>query len=149
MSSSLHIRLAAWNAAANPTTGRVTAVAALKNGAACGDADGRIWLYGLETADKQADGTSETTAEVEKEEDVMQLRPMCLLAAHRTPVVALRTAQVSSPSSEGSEETLISVSADGDVIVWSAVDGRCISRSRAVLQEEAAAVGAHQLQPSA
>ncbi|KAJ2521988.1 hypothetical protein H4217_001038 [Coemansia sp. RSA 1939] len=149
MSSSLHIRLAAWNAAANPATGQVTAVAALKNGAACGDADGWIWLYTLETAEKQADGTSETTAEVEKEEDGMQLRPMCLLAAHRTPVVALRTAQVSSPSSEGSEETLISVSADGVVIVWSAVDGRCISRSRAVLQEDAAAVGAHQLQPSA
>ncbi|KAJ2659852.1 hypothetical protein IWW48_003258 [Coemansia sp. RSA 1200] len=147
MSSSLHIRLAAWNAAANPTTGRVTAVAALKNGAACGDAEGRIWLYALETADKQADGTSGTTAEVE--EEVMQLRPRCLLAAHRTPVVALRTAQVSSPSPEGSEETLISVSADGDAIVWSAVDGRCISRSRAVLQEEAFAVGAHQLQSSA
>ncbi|KAJ2551189.1 hypothetical protein EV175_003787, partial [Coemansia sp. RSA 1933] len=116
--SSLHIRLAAWNAAANPTHSQATAITALKSGVACGDSEGRIWLYDLEleTAD-------------------LQLRPKCLLSAHRAPIVALRTAQISSPSAEGSEETVVSVSADGDVVVWSASDGRCISRTRTVPQD--------------
>ncbi|KAJ2396601.1 hypothetical protein GGI23_003854, partial [Coemansia sp. RSA 2559] len=124
--SSLHIRLAAWNAAANPTHSQVTAVTGLKDGVACGDAEGRIWLYALEAsgAVQQANDTVD-----------IQLRPKCLLSAHRAPIVALRAAQISSPSNEGSEETVISVSSDGDVIVWSAADGRCISRARIVPQE--------------
>ncbi|KAJ1906822.1 hypothetical protein LPJ81_001136 [Coemansia sp. IMI 209127] len=124
--SSLHIRLAAWNAAANPTRSQVTAVTGLKDGVACGDAEGRIWLYALESSGgaQQANDTVD-----------IQLRPKCLLSAHRAPIVALREAQISSPSNEGSEETVVSVSADGDVIVWSATDGRCISRARIVPQE--------------
>ncbi|KAJ2092186.1 hypothetical protein IW138_001253 [Coemansia sp. RSA 986] len=124
--SSLHIRLAAWNAAANPTNSQVTAVTALKNGVACGNNEGRIWLYALETSGAPRQ---------EGDTDGIHLRPKCLLSAHRAPIVALRTAHISSSSTEGSEETVISVSSDGDVIMWSAMDGRCISRARAVPQE--------------
>ncbi|KAJ2449575.1 hypothetical protein EV183_004819 [Coemansia sp. RSA 2336] len=112
--SSLKLRLVSWNEAANPTRTRVTAVAAYRDGVACGHADGTIWLYDIIAAAKDTND--------------FELHPKCLLSAHQSPITLIKLAELSSPSPEGHEDTLISVSDDGDVIVWSAADGRCISR---------------------
>ncbi|KAJ2503740.1 hypothetical protein GGH96_000080 [Coemansia sp. RSA 1972] len=120
--SSLTLRLAAWNATANPTHTRVTAVTAYRDGVACGHADGTIWLYDLVLpTDTQCSSSFE-------------LYPKCLLSAHQSPIALIKLAETSAPTPEGREGTLISVSEDGDVIVWSTTDGRCMSRVRSPLQ---------------
>ncbi|KAJ2647833.1 hypothetical protein IWW40_004358 [Coemansia sp. RSA 1250] len=119
--SSLKLRLVSWNEAANPTRTRVTAVAAYRDGVACGHADGTIWLYDIVIPAAKDITDSDT-------DDSFDLYPKCLLSAHQSPITLIKLAELSSPSPEGHEDTLISVSDDGDVIVWSAVDGRCISR---------------------
>ncbi|KAJ1854436.1 hypothetical protein LPJ76_004022 [Coemansia sp. RSA 638] len=120
--TSLTLRLAAWNATANPTHTRVTAVTAYRDGVACGHADGTIWLYDLVLpTDTQCSSSFE-------------LYPKCLLSAHQSPIALIKLAETSAPTPEGREGTLISVSEDGDVIVWSTTDGRCMSRVRSPLQ---------------
>ncbi|ORX70877.1 hypothetical protein DL89DRAFT_266980, partial [Linderina pennispora] len=112
--SSLHIKLAAWNATANPTqTTKVTAVAAVEGGIACGHSDGNIWLY--ELVPRTTDNTTQ-----------LSLYPKSLLAGHQT--------QIDSPMRDGSQDTIISVADDGSVVVWGADDGRCIARTRTALQ---------------
>ncbi|KAJ2306670.1 hypothetical protein IWW55_001342, partial [Coemansia sp. RSA 2706] len=119
--SSLAVKLVAWNATANPTRSAVTAVSAYRDGVACGHADGTIWLYDLELAgDKHADPQASDPS----------LYPKCMLSAHQSPVAVIKASEISAPSAEGREATLISVSEDGDVVVWSSADGRCISRVR-------------------
>ncbi|KAJ2852399.1 hypothetical protein IWW36_000286 [Coemansia brasiliensis] len=123
--SSLKLRLVSWNEAANPTRTRVTAVAAYRDGVACGYADGTIWLYDIvmPAATKAA-----TAIDTDRGQNDFELYPKCLLSAHQSSITLIKLAELSSPSPEGYEDTLISVSDDGDIIVWSAVDGRCISR---------------------
>ncbi|KAJ1734426.1 hypothetical protein LPJ61_001075 [Coemansia biformis] len=120
--SSLHIRLAAWNAAANPTRAKVAAVAAFGDGVACGHVDGSIWLYSLTgpATQPEADGPGDAGE--------LRLYPKCMLAGHRAAIALLSLAEISSPTPEGREGALISVSEDGDVMVWSTADGQCISR---------------------
>ncbi|KAJ2352918.1 hypothetical protein GGF43_003627, partial [Coemansia sp. RSA 2618] len=125
--SSLTLRLAAWNAAANPTHTRVTAVAAYRDGVACGHADGTIWLYDLTLA-----ASSQSSGDTSSDSN-FALHPKSLLSAHQSPITLLKLAEVSAPSAEGRECVLISVSDDGDVAVWSTGDGRCISRVRSAL----------------
>ncbi|KAJ2222703.1 hypothetical protein EV180_004237 [Coemansia sp. RSA 518] len=120
--SSLTLRLAAWNATANPTHTRVTAVTAYRDGVACGHADGTIWLYDLVLPTDTQGGSK------------FELYPKCLLSAHQSPIALIKLAETSAPTPEGREGTLISVSEDGDVIVWSTTDGRCMSRVRSPLQ---------------
>ncbi|KAJ1933295.1 WD repeat-containing protein 7, partial [Linderina macrospora] len=120
--SSLHVKLAAWNATANPTqTTKVTAVAAVEGGIACGHNDGNIWLY--ELAPHTTDGTTQ-----------LRLYPKSLLAGHQSPISVLKVAQLDSPMRDGSQDTIISVAVDGSVVVWGADDGRCIARTRTSLQ---------------
>ncbi|KAJ2805452.1 hypothetical protein H4R20_002090, partial [Coemansia guatemalensis] len=122
--SSLNVKLVAWNATVNPTRTQVTATVAYSDGVACGHSNGAIWLYDFESnASDDASGLSS-----------LQLRPKCLLSAHQSRIVLLKLAEISSPLVEGHEPTIISVSEDGDVVIWSALDGRCISRIRTPLQ---------------
>ncbi|KAJ2766979.1 hypothetical protein IWQ56_003506, partial [Coemansia nantahalensis] len=122
--SSLHIRLVAWNAGADPTRTKVTAVAAFGGGVACGHADGTIWLYRLARA--AVDGPGDGKGEPE-------LYPQCMLAGHRAGIALLRLAEISVPTADGREDALISVSADGDVAVWGTADGRCVARVQSPL----------------
>ncbi|PIA13873.1 hypothetical protein COEREDRAFT_83162 [Coemansia reversa NRRL 1564] len=122
--SLLGIRLVAWNASGNPTRTQVTATVAYSDGVACGHSNGVIWLYDFESsASKDISGPSS-----------LQLRPKCLLSAHRSRIVLMKLAEISSPTVGGRESTVISISEDGDVVLWSALDGRCISRVRTPLQ---------------
>ncbi|KAJ2743131.1 hypothetical protein GGI20_003982 [Coemansia sp. BCRC 34301] len=131
--SQLNVELAVWNAAANPTRSSVTAVVACENGVACGHADGKIWLYNLNSSEAEAPAL--TPLHAGKRSDILDLKiqPKCLLAAHQSPIVLLQLGQISSPRNEGYEGTIVSVSADGDVVLWGASDGRCIARIRAPL----------------
>ncbi|KAJ2486938.1 hypothetical protein IWW37_005435 [Coemansia sp. RSA 2050] len=130
--SQLNVELAVWNAAANPTRSRVTAIVACEDGVACGHSDGKIWLYKLNTSDSKPTPPLDTL----KQDDLLELevQPKCLLAAHQSPIILLQLGQISSPSSEGYEGTITSVSEDGDVVLWGVSDGRCIARIRAPLQ---------------
>ncbi|KAJ2678041.1 hypothetical protein GGI25_002684 [Coemansia spiralis] len=128
--SSLNLRLAAWNAAAKPTKSRVTATTAFKDGIACGHADGKIWLYSI-----TAPGTQQSSANKANGSAGFQIHPKCMLSAHRAPIALMKSAKINSPSAEGSEDTVISISDDGDIVVWSTTDGRCISRVRTPLQD--------------
>ncbi|KAJ2617701.1 hypothetical protein H4S08_000209 [Coemansia sp. RSA 1365] len=122
--SSLNVRLVAWNASSNATRTQVTATVAYSDGVACGHSNGVIWLYGFEC------GASEDVSAPSS----LQLRPKCLLSAHRSRIVLMKLAEISSPTVGGREPTIISISEDGDVVIWSALDGRCISRVRTPLQ---------------
>ncbi|KAI8322062.1 hypothetical protein GQ54DRAFT_162397 [Martensiomyces pterosporus] len=128
--SSLHIKLAAWNAAANPTNTKVTAVATCENGVVCGHADGSIWLYELIAPAAEASAAPSEAGEL----GGLGLHPKSLLAGHHSPIVLLQLAEIDSSTSDGSEGAIVSVSEDGDVIVWGASDGRCISRVRTPMQ---------------
>ncbi|KAJ2056675.1 hypothetical protein GGH13_007498 [Coemansia sp. S155-1] len=131
--SQLNVELAVWNAAANPTRSRVTAIVACKDGVACGHADGKIWLYKLNAADAK---TTLSQLDTPKRDELLglEVQPRCLLAAHQSPIILLQLGQISSPSSEGYEGTITSVSEDGDVVLWGVSDGRCIARIRTPLQ---------------
>ncbi|KAJ2572918.1 hypothetical protein GGH95_004085, partial [Coemansia sp. RSA 1836] len=131
--SQLNVELAVWNAAANPTCSRVTAVVACENGVACGHADGKVWLYDLNSA--EARSTALPPLDADKRSDLLDLKvwPKCLLAAHQSPIALLQLGQISSPTNEGYEGTIVSVSEDGDVVLWSVGDGRCIARIRTPL----------------
>ncbi|KAJ2685707.1 hypothetical protein IWW39_004093, partial [Coemansia spiralis] len=130
--SQLNVELAVWNAAANPTCSRVTAIAACEDGVVCGHADGKIWLYKLNTTDAKTTPPLDTL----KQDELLglEVQPKCLLAAHQSPIILLQPGQISSPSSEGYEGTIASVSEDGDVVLWGVSDGRCIARIRTPLQ---------------
>ncbi|KAJ2163013.1 hypothetical protein GGF46_000199 [Coemansia sp. RSA 552] len=114
MVAQLNLRLVGWTDAVNPTGSRVTAAAGVRDGVACGHADGRIWLYA-----------------VERSGDALELYPRSMLSIETaSPVVLLQAAEIGSPQAEGSEGTVISVWEDGSVAVWSSEDGRCISQAR-------------------
>ncbi|KAJ1828361.1 hypothetical protein LPJ56_001157 [Coemansia sp. RSA 2599] len=121
--SSLHAKVTVWNSTADPTHTGVTAVAAYRDGVACGHADGKIWLYEF---------TSEKRSKSETPE--LGIRPKCLLSAHQSPIAVLKLAEINAPCAEGTEGALLSVSEDGDVVLWAVGDGRCISRVRSHLQ---------------
>ncbi|KAJ2890669.1 hypothetical protein IWW38_004008, partial [Coemansia aciculifera] len=133
--SQLNVELAVWNAAANPTNSRVTAVIACEDGVACGHADGKIWLYALKSAETRTTALS-PPEDIDKRDGVpnLKLQPKCLLAAHQSPIALLQLGQISSPTNEGYEGTIVSVSEDGDVALWGVSDGRCIARIRTPLQ---------------
>ncbi|KAJ1721282.1 hypothetical protein LPJ53_004178 [Coemansia erecta] len=127
--SSLHARLAIWNGeAADPTRTKVTATAVYRDGVACGHADGRIWLYEFDT---QPSSESEAVSDQSKE---LGIYPKCTLAAHQSSISLLKLTEVNSPSADGTEGALLSISSDGDVVLWAVNDGRCISRIRSPLQ---------------
>ncbi|KAJ2833607.1 hypothetical protein GGI24_000774 [Coemansia furcata] len=131
--SQLNVELAVWNAAANPTRSRVTTIIACKDGVVCGHADGKIWLYKLNAAGAKS---TPPPLDTPKRDELLELdvQPRCLLAAHQSPIILLQLGQISSPSSEGYEGTITSVSEDGDVVLWGVSDGRCIARIRTPLQ---------------
>ncbi|KAJ2811750.1 hypothetical protein FBU31_007716, partial [Coemansia sp. 'formosensis'] len=131
--SQLNVELAVWNAAANPTRSRVTTIVACKDGVVCGHADGKIWLYKLNAAGAKS---TPPPLDTPKRDELLGLdvKPRCLLAAHQSPIILLQLGQISSPSSEGYEGTITSVSEDGDVVLWGVSDGRCIARIRTPLQ---------------
>ncbi|KAJ2637800.1 hypothetical protein GGF40_002102 [Coemansia sp. RSA 1286] len=122
--SSLHAKVAVWNSTADPTRTDVTAVTAYRDGVACGHSDGKIWLY--EFACEKRTESEETPK--------LGIRPKCLLSAHQSPISLLKLTEINSPSAEGTEGALLSVSDDGDVVLWAVNDGRCISRVRSHLQ---------------
>ncbi|KAJ1891013.1 hypothetical protein LPJ66_007160, partial [Kickxella alabastrina] len=122
--SSLNIELAVWNAATDPTHTKVTATATHKDGIACGHSDGKVWLYEFASAK-----LSEPATPTE-----LKMHPKCMLVAHQSPIVLLKIAHVNSPLANGTEGALISVSEDGNVVLWDISDGRCISRVRTPLQ---------------
>ncbi|KAJ1891006.1 hypothetical protein LPJ66_007164, partial [Kickxella alabastrina] len=62
------------------------------------------------------------------------MHPKCMLVAHQSPIVLLKMAHINSPLASGTEGALISVSEDGNVVLWDISDGRCISRVRTPLQ---------------
>ncbi|KAJ2724092.1 hypothetical protein GGI07_002213 [Coemansia sp. Benny D115] len=125
--SSLHVKLAVWNEAANPTYSRATATAAFKDGIACGHLDGRIWLYSAFASASDTDDVAQG----------LSIYPRCLLSneSGSHSVVLLKTTEISSPSAQGTEEALLAVYENGDVILWAAGDGRCISRVRVPLRK--------------
>ncbi|KAJ2888001.1 hypothetical protein FB639_000939 [Coemansia asiatica] len=122
--SSLHAKVTVWNSTADPTHTGVTAVSVFRDGVACGHADGKIWLYEF-TTEKQSDS---------EETQKLGIMPKCLLSAHQSPIVLLKLTEINSPTASGTEDALLSVSEDGDIVLWAVTDGRCISRIRSHLQ---------------
>lgn len=125
MSSSLTLKLAIWNASISPIQStKVSAVAASQDTLVCGYTDGYIWLYSL----------GKNKGSLDNADDI---QPKCLLSGHqRSPIRLLRLSEINAPTGEdGREPTVLSVSEDGDVILWSLLDGRCITRIRTPLTE--------------